>query len=151
MSVAITPKRGGLTLSQNLAVSATVTNDVGAVGVTWSASGSSCSGNACGTFTNVTTASATYVAPTTAGVYSVTATSVADGSKNAAATIGVTDLAGVYTYHNDLARDGANTQEYALTTANVTGATFGKLFFVPGGRRGDCATFVGGQSNDRRG
>ena len=31
-------------------------------------------------------------------------------------------------YHNDLARDGANSQEYALTTANVNAATFGKLF-----------------------
>ena len=42
--------------------------------------------------------------------------------------MGVTDLAGVYTYHNDLARDGANAQEYALTPANVNTATFGKLF-----------------------
>jgi hypothetical protein len=40
----------------------------------------------------------------------------------------VTDLAGVYTYHNDAARDGANTQEYALTTADVNTAGFGKLF-----------------------
>ena len=32
------------------------------------------------------------------------------------------------TYHNDLARDGVNVQEQALTTANVTAATFGKLF-----------------------
>ena len=38
----------------------------------------------------------------------------------------VTDLAGVYTHHNDLARDGANSQEYALTTASVAGS-FGKL------------------------
>jgi hypothetical protein len=32
------------------------------------------------------------------------------------------------TYHNDLARDGANNQEYLLTTANVKQASFGKLF-----------------------
>jgi hypothetical protein len=68
------------------------------------------------------------VAPNTAGVITVTATSVADGSKTATATIGVTDLAGVYTYHNDLSRDGVNAQEQALTTANVATATFGKLF-----------------------
>jgi hypothetical protein len=42
--------------------------------------------------------------------------------------VAVTDLAGVYTYHNDLARDGANSHEYALTTANVNTAGFGKLF-----------------------
>ena len=40
----------------------------------------------------------------------------------------MTNLAGVLTYHNDLSRDGANTQEYALTTATVGTATFGKLF-----------------------
>jgi hypothetical protein len=32
------------------------------------------------------------------------------------------------TYHNNLSRDGTNTKEYALTTSNVTTATFGKLF-----------------------
>ncbi|HZC66784.1 MAG TPA: hypothetical protein VE545_09440, partial [Candidatus Dormibacteraeota bacterium] len=127
-SVAITPKRGGLTLSQNLNFTATVNGETGGAGVTWSVSGASCSGAACGTFKNVTTKSATFVAGTTAGVVNVTATSVADGSKNGVAAIGITDLAGVYTYHNDLARDGVNAKEHALTTANVTSATFGKLF-----------------------
>ena len=69
-----------------------------------------------------------FTAPASAGVYTVTATSVTDTDRSAAITVGVTDLAGVYTYHNDLARDGANTQEYALTPANVNTATFGKLF-----------------------
>jgi hypothetical protein len=32
------------------------------------------------------------------------------------------------TDHNDLARDGANVQEYALTTSNVNTFSFGKLF-----------------------
>jgi hypothetical protein len=41
--------------------------------------------------------------------------------------VAVTDLAGMYTYHNDLARDGANTHEYALTPANVNASAFGKL------------------------
>jgi hypothetical protein len=40
----------------------------------------------------------------------------------------VTDLAGIYTYHNDLSRDGANTQEYALNTSSVSTTSFGKLF-----------------------
>jgi hypothetical protein len=40
----------------------------------------------------------------------------------------VTNLAGVFTYHNDLSRDGSNPSEYTLTTSNVTAATFGKLF-----------------------
>ena len=63
-------------------------------------------------------------------MHSIAATSVANSTQSAAATVAVTDLAGVYTYHNDLSRDGANSQEYALTTANVT-SSFGKLASCP--------------------
>src|SRR6267378_1778552 len=128
VSVTMSPKRGGLAVAQTLAITATVINDVGNAGVTWSASGSGCSGSACGTFTNTTTASATYVAPPAAGVYTLTATSAADVTRSASATIAVTDLPGVLTYHNNLLRDGSNIKEYALTTALVTTTTFGKLF-----------------------
>jgi hypothetical protein len=128
VSVTISPKRGGLTIGQTLAVTATVTNDVGSAGVTWSASGTGCLGASCGAFTNVTKTSATYTAPSAAGSYTITATSVASSGASASATIGVTNLAGVVTYHNDLLRDGTNTSEYALTTSLVTTATFGKLF-----------------------
>jgi len=69
-----------------------------------------------------------FTAPATAGDYTVTAKSVTDATQSASITVGVTDLAGVYTYHNELARDGANTHEYVLTTANVNSASFGKLF-----------------------
>ncbi len=120
ISVTISPKRGGLTISQTMPFTATVTNDVGAAGVAWTTSS--------GGFSSQSTSAATFVAPNSAGVVTVTATSVADGTKSATATIGVTDLAGMLTYHNDLSRDGVNSQEYALTTANVATATFGKLF-----------------------
>jgi Fibronectin type III domain len=120
ISVTITPSRGGLTVSQTLNLSAVVVNDVGAKGVTWTASS--------GSFTAQTATSATYMAPGTAGVVTITATSIVDNTRSITATLGVTDLGAVATYHNDNARDGANTQEYALTTANVSTATFGKLF-----------------------
>jgi len=42
--------------------------------------------------------------------------------------VAITNLTGVYTYHNDLSRDGVNSQEYALSTATVKAATFGKRF-----------------------
>jgi hypothetical protein len=58
----------------------------------------------------------------------VTATSKADTTKSATATYGITDLAGVTTYHNDGARDGVNDQEYVLNTTNVASGSFGKLF-----------------------
>lgn len=128
VSVTLSPKRGSVVVTQHLPVTATVTNDVGAAGVTWSASGPNCSGSACGAFTNVTTTSATYVAPAAAGAYSVVATSVADVTKSAANSLSVTDLSGVLTYHNNLSRDGTNTHEFALTTTSVTTASFGKLF-----------------------
>jgi hypothetical protein len=53
---------------------------------------------------------------------------VTDITVSASFTVGVTNLAGMYTYHNDLARDGSNLQEYALNTSNVNTASFGKLF-----------------------
>jgi chitodextrinase len=125
VTLTLSPKRGGLTIGQKLNFTATITNDTQ---VTWNASGSGCSGAGCGTFSNVTATTATYTAPATAGVFNVTATSVADVNKSASTSLGVTDLAGVFTWHNDNARTGQNLQEYALTPSNVNSATFGKLF-----------------------
>jgi len=123
ISVTLTPALGGVTISQQVQLVAGVTNDVAAAGVTWSVS-------AGGTLTGQTSTTASFSA-STAGVYTVTATSVTEPTQSASATFAVTDLAGVYTYHNDLARDGANTQEYALTTSSVNTSTFGKLFSCP--------------------
>ena len=120
ISVTLTPKRGGLALGQSLNFTATVTNDVGGAGVTWSTT--------TGTFSAQTATSATFTAPNSPGQITVTATSKADATKTATATIAVTDLGGVTTYHNNPSRDGANIQEYALNTSNVAPATFGKLF-----------------------
>jgi hypothetical protein len=123
ISVSVSPQRGGLTVGQTLSFTATVANDLQNQGVTWSATG--------GSFSLPATASgaaSTYTAPATAGVYVVTATSVTDITKSISATIGVTDLSGVYTYHNNLSRDGSNPSEHALTTSNVSTTTFGKLF-----------------------
>jgi chitodextrinase len=120
ITVSLTPARGGLTISQALNVSATLANDVGNAGVTWSTT--------LGSFSAQSTTSATYVAPSTTGTVTITATSVTDASKSASATFGITDLGLVGTFHNDNSRDGANTQEFALTPANVNTSTFGKLF-----------------------
>jgi hypothetical protein len=120
ITVSVSPKRAGLTIAQTLSVTAT-TND--SAGVKWSATG--------GSFSAVSSLSGepiTYSAPATAGSYTITATSSTDNTKSAALTIGVTDLQGVATYHNNLLRDGTNTQEYALNPTLVTSSTFGKLF-----------------------
>jgi hypothetical protein len=119
--VTISPGAVGLVLNQAVALSATVASDPSGAGVTWSASA--------GTFTAQTATTATYVAPNSPGAgITITATSKADSTKSGTAIIAVTDLAGVTTYHNDVARDGANNQEYLLTTSNVNSTSFGKLF-----------------------
>jgi len=123
LGVTISPLRGGITISQSLRFSATVQNDLSNLGVTWTASS--------GTFTNITSTSATYHPPSTPGVYIITATSVLNTAKSASSTIGVTGLSGVTTYHNDGTRAGVNSQELALTPSNVHPATFAKLFSCP--------------------
>jgi hypothetical protein len=120
LTVAITPVRGGLTGGQSLNLTATVAGDSKAAGVTWKATA--------GTFSSQSSSSAVFVAPSAPGSVTISATSITDATQSASATIGVTNLTGVTTYHNDLARDGVNSQEYALTTSNVTTATFGKIF-----------------------
>ena len=123
ITVSVTPKRAGLTVTQPLSVTAT-TNDP--VGVTWTATG--------GGFSSPDSLSGvpvTYTAPSTAGTYTITASSSTSSTTTASIALAVTDLTGMYTYHNDLARDGANTKEYALTTSTVSTSTFGKLFSCP--------------------
>ena len=128
ITLAVYPKRAGLSVTQTLSVTPT-TND--GAGVSWSATGPGCSDNACGSFstaTGLSGAAVTYTAPNTAGTYTIAATSVADKTVSVAVSVSVTDLSGVFTYHNNPARTGVNAQEYALTPSNVTASTFGKLF-----------------------
>jgi hypothetical protein len=129
ITVSVNPKRGGLTTSQTLSITATLKNDKADQGVTWSfASTGSTSGGGFSSTSSTSGNAVTFTAPNGAGVVTVTATAVGDATAAATATIGVTDLAGVTTYHNNLSRDGSNQQEYALTTTNVNTSTFGKLF-----------------------
>src|SRR4029077_4506974 len=95
--------------------------------VTWSVDGVAGGSAAVGTIST----GGLYTPPTGAGAHTVQVTSTVDTTKRASATVAVTDLTGVMTYHNNLARDGTNSQEYALTTSSVKAATFGKLFSCP--------------------
>jgi hypothetical protein len=121
-SVTLSPKIAAIVLLQTQQFTATVP---GGGTATWAVDGIA-GGNS-----TVGTVSAgglyTAVAGTSAGTHTVVATSMANPSQSGSAVVAATDLAGVYTYHNDLARDGANLHEYALTTANVKNG-FGKLF-----------------------
>jgi hypothetical protein len=119
ITVAIAPARAALTVTQTLTLSA-ATNDT--AGVNWSFSGGDV------LISVLSSTSARLTAPAAAGIYTLTATSVTNPAKSSSISVAVSDLSGVYTYHNDLARDGLNAQEYALSTATVNTGTFGKLF-----------------------
>jgi hypothetical protein len=118
-SVTVAPRNAALTLSQSQQFTATVP---GGGAATWSVDGIG-GGNA-----TVGTISTTglYTPPAAAGTHTVLATSVAEPTISGSAAVAVTDLSGVYTFHNDLARTGQNLQEYALTPTTVGGGSFGK-------------------------
>jgi hypothetical protein len=128
ISISISPRAAALTLGQSANLSVT-TNDP--LGVTWSLA------PAGGSFAPVQSTggtSTTFTAPGTAGTYTITATSITNPSLSSSIALGVTALAGVFTYRNDSARDGVNAQEYALTPGSggaggsVGTGTFGKLY-----------------------
>src|ERR1700726_2259190 len=98
-TILLSPMRGGVTLTHPLQLTASVRNDSSGSGVTWSSSG--------GILSNQTASSATFTA-TVAGAYTVTATSKADSTRSAMASVGVTDLVGVATWRNDRAHSGVN-------------------------------------------
>jgi hypothetical protein len=115
-TVTVSPKRAAVTVTtQTQQFTASVKN------ATWSVDRVAGGNGTVGTISS----NGLYTPPATAGIHTVTATS---GTSAGSASIAVTDLASVLTYHNDTARDGTNAREYALTPSTVTTPTFGKLF-----------------------
>jgi len=127
VGVAISPKSAAITKSQTQTFSASVTGATDMT-VTWQVDGTpGGNANSLGTID----ATGKYTPPTAGtvgGSHTITAVSNADNTKSATAPIGVTDLTGVYAYHNDISRTGSNIQEYGLTKALVTSSNFGKRF-----------------------
>jgi hypothetical protein len=111
--VTVSPRIAALALSQTQRFTASV---AGGGAASWAVDGIAGGNSTVG----IISAGGLYTAGTAAGTHTVIATSVANTSQSGSAVAAVTDLAGMYTYHNDLARDGANSREYALTTATST-------------------------------
>jgi hypothetical protein len=140
LTVSISPKVASVAAnSQTQQFTATVTGNTSNLGVTWSVDGIANGDTTTGTIS----ANGLYTPAASGGTHTVTATSVANTADSASVTVAVTDLAGVFTHHNNLARDGTNTQEYALTSSSVNAATFGKLF--------SCATATASQAQAGQG
>jgi hypothetical protein len=124
-TVTVSPKAAGITLWQTQQFTATVP---GGGTPTWSVDTVQDGNATVGTIVSTGAGTATYTPGTAVGLHTILA---ASGIDSGTATLGVTDLPGVYTYHNDLSRDGANPQEYALTPSNVNAGGFGKLASCP--------------------
>jgi hypothetical protein len=123
VTVTVSPKRVGLTTGQKQPFTAVVTGSSNTT-VTWEVDTIPGGNSSVGTISGA----GVYTPPSSAGTHTVGARAVADTTVAGTASVAITDLAGVFTYHNDLTRDGVNSKEYALNTSNVKTATFGKLF-----------------------
>ena len=118
ISVSVTPStQSTIDQGQTVAYTATVANDSGSKGVTWSMSGTGCSGTACGTFSNTSATAATYNAPTTVTSslnVSVTATSAADTTKAMSSSVVVNPAPSITT---TTLSDGTVGTAYSATLA----------------------------------
>ncbi len=123
ITVTISPVRAATNVGQGVAFSAVVMGNAN-TSVTWEVDGVTGGTTTTGTIDT----NGSYTPPSTAGTHTISAVSVADTADMATASIAVTDLTTVATYHNNQSRDGTNTQEYALTPATVNTSSFGKRF-----------------------
>ena len=91
ISVAVTPATVSVVTGGSQVFHATVANDPGSKGVSWSISGCTGSASVCGSLTELTGTTVTYTAPGAVppGTLGVTATSVADDSKSYTAVVAV--------------------------------------------------------------
>ncbi len=127
VTVTVSPQRAAVVATtQPQQFNATVTGAADTT-VTWSVDAIAGGSSTVGTIS----ATGLYTPPASGGAHTITATSVAVPSASGTASVAVTALRGVFTYHNDVARDGINQLEYALNSTTVTVSTFGKLFSCP--------------------
>ncbi|MGH9503940.1 MAG: pyrrolo-quinoline quinone [Terriglobales bacterium] len=127
VTVTLSPSLSAVTTSHPQTLTATLTGGTGTL--LWFVDSVQNGNASVGQVTSAGDGTASYLpsASTKPGIHLVTA-KVSGGALSSSVSIAVTDLKGVFTHHNDNARTGQNTQEYALTPATVSPATFGKLF-----------------------
>ena len=126
VSVAVASASSAIDQGQTATVTATVANDSNNAGVTWSLSGTGCTGAACGALNSASANPVTYTAPasvTTAFTATVTATSVSDTTKSATTQIKVNPMP-------------------AITTSTVNGANAGTSYSASISMNGGSSPFT---------
>jgi hypothetical protein len=126
ITVTVSPQTATVPAAGSQTFTATVTNDSQNKGVNWTLSGAGCSGTTCGSVSPASSASGaavTYTAPATAppGAVTLTATSVADGTKSAAATVTVTSAQAITVAVSPTTANvqaGGATQSFTATVTN---------------------------------
>ena len=119
----ISPAAAALTFTRTQQFSV---SGAGGASVTWSVDGVTGGATSSGTITSA----GLYTPPAATGTHTVTVTTT-DLSQSASATVYISDYAGKFTHSNDNARTGLNADETVLSPANVSAATFGKLYPYP--------------------
>src|SRR5262249_6047227 len=124
-TVPLTGTGAGLSITPRTVVvvsgrSSQFTTSGGSGTVTWSVDNIAGGSSTVGTITST----GVYTAPNTIGTHTVTASASGQLSN---ATVYVSNVAGMFTHHNDKARTGQNLAETVLTTQNVNSNSFGKL------------------------
>jgi hypothetical protein len=129
VSVSVSPATATVQVSQTQSFAAAVANDSQNKGVTWSLSGTGCSGGTCGALSAGSSASGvaiTYTAPASVpapATVTLTAASVADGTKTAVATITVSAAPAIVVAVAPPAANvqaGIGTQTFTATVTNDT-------------------------------
>ena len=123
--ILLSPRRVALTPGQTQQYTASIPG-AGSAQVTWSVDGVSGGSTA----TGMITTGGVYTAPAATGTHTITATT-ADQSQSVSAAAYITNYPGMFTYHDDNLRTGANLSETVLTPSNVNSSSFGKLFSRP--------------------
>jgi hypothetical protein len=123
VSVSVKPRVAPLTFTQTQQFKATVLNTTNTA-VTWRVDGIVGGNSTVGTITT----SGLYTPPKASGTHSIRATSKADSTRSASATVIMTNYSGVFTWRGNNFRNGLNNKEIVLTTSNVKSSQFGKLF-----------------------
>lgn len=133
ITVQILPASASVNQGQTLAFTATLANDLRNQGVTWLVTGTSCSGNGCGTLSNSTTTSVTYTAPSgLSGSLSVTLTATAIANTTSTKTVTITiEPPLIFTTTTPLP-NGSNGVPYSQTFVVTGGVTPLKYSLAPG-------------------